>query len=79
MLEEQLPAEEHVLHDVQVVAEGQVLVDRLDAEVGGVPGGVEADRVALPRISPLSGSWMPATALMSTDLPAPLSPASAVT
>ena len=31
------------------------------------------------RISPPSGAWIPAMVLMSTDLPAPLSPTSAVT
>ncbi len=33
---ESLPAEEHVLDDVEVVAQGEVLVDDLDAEGGGV-------------------------------------------
>ncbi len=33
-----LPAEEHVLDDVEVVAQGEVLVDDLDAEGGGVAG-----------------------------------------
>ena len=41
-------AEEHVLHDVQVVAQREVLVDGGDAEVGGVLRAVQVDRAALP-------------------------------
>jgi hypothetical protein len=41
-------AEEHVLDDVEVVAQGEVLVDRGDAERLGGPGAVEVDLVALP-------------------------------
>jgi hypothetical protein len=33
-----LPAEEHVLHDVEVVAQGEVLVDDLDAQMGASRG-----------------------------------------
>ncbi|BCJ52300.1 hypothetical protein Asp14428_37750 [Actinoplanes sp. NBRC 14428] len=40
-------AEEHVLDDVEVVAEGEVLVDDFDAEGGGVAGGVDGDLVAV--------------------------------
>ena len=36
-----LATEEHVLHDVEVVAEREVLVDDLDAETGGIPRGVQ--------------------------------------
>ena len=43
-----LAAEEHVLHDVQVVAQGEVLVDGGDPEVGGRLGAVQVDRLALP-------------------------------
>jgi hypothetical protein len=43
-----LPPEEHVLHDVEVVGEGEVLVHGLDAELGRVAGGVEALRLPLP-------------------------------
>jgi hypothetical protein len=45
---DRLPAEEHVLHDVQVVGQREVLVHGGDAEVGGVLGRVEPDRPALP-------------------------------
>ena len=42
-----LAAEVHVLDDVEVVAEGEVLVDDLDAEPGGVLRPVDVDLVAL--------------------------------
>ena len=42
-----LPAEEHVLDDVEVVAEREVLVDDLDAEGGGVARAVDVDRLAV--------------------------------
>ena len=42
-----LPAEEHVLDDVEVVAQREVLVDDLDAEGGGVARAVDRDRPAL--------------------------------
>ena len=42
-----LPAEEHVLDDVQVVAEREVLVDDLDAERGRVARAVDRHRLAL--------------------------------
>ena len=45
---EPLAAEEHVLDDVEVVAEGQVLVDGLDAEARCVPRVVDVDRLAVP-------------------------------
>src|SRR5215470_15742508 len=45
---ERLPAEEHVLHDVEVVGQRQVLVDGGDAQIGGILRRVKADRVALP-------------------------------
>ena len=38
-----LAAEEHVLHDVEVVAQGEVLVHDLDAEPRGVARGVQDD------------------------------------
>ena len=44
-----LPAEEHVLDDVEVVAQGQVLVDGLDPEGGRVPRALELDGPALPQ------------------------------
>ncbi len=45
---QQLVPEEHVLDDVQVVAEREVLVDRLDAERLGITRAVEVDRLAVP-------------------------------
>ena len=72
-------AEEHVLDDVQVVAQRQVLVDRRDAKRFGVLRTVEVDLPALPAISPASGAQRPEIVLISDDLPAPLSPISAVT
>jgi hypothetical protein len=41
------PAEEHVLDDVEVVAEGEVLIDDLDAQRGRVPRTADADGAAL--------------------------------
>ena len=40
-----LPAEEHVLHDVEVVAEREVLVHDLHAQVRGVARAVHGDRL----------------------------------
>ena len=45
-----LPAEEHVLHDVEVVAQREVLIDDLDAELGRVTGGVDRDRLAVEAV-----------------------------
>ncbi len=75
-----LAAEEDVGADRQVVGQRQVLVDRLDAAVARVMRRGEGDR-ARParRISPSSWRWTPEIALISVDLPAPLSPASAST
>ena len=42
-----LPAEEHVLDDVQVVGQRQILVDGLDPQRGGVPGAPDVDRSPL--------------------------------
>ena len=42
-------AEEHVLDDVEVVAQRQVLVDRRDPECLGVARAVQVDRLALPQ------------------------------
>ena len=74
-----LVAEEHVLHDVEVVAQREVLVDRRDPERLGVLGACGSGRVALPEDLPLGGLPQPEMVLMVTDLPAPLSPTSAVT
>ena len=41
------PAEEHVLDDVQVVGQRQILVDGLDPQRGGVPGAPDVDRPPL--------------------------------
>ena len=46
---QRLVAEEHVLDDVQVVAQREVLIDRRDAQRLGVPGPVEMDAAALPQ------------------------------
>ncbi len=43
-----LPAEEEVADDIEVVAERQVLVDRGDAQLLGVLRPVDADRASLP-------------------------------
>src|SRR3984885_2372890 len=43
-----LAAEKHVRHDVQIVAQGQVLVDGGDAEIAGILRGVQVDLAALP-------------------------------
>ena len=45
-----LTAEEHVLDDVEVVAQREVLVDDLDAERAGVARRVHGDRVALEEV-----------------------------
>ena len=42
-----LAAEEHVLDDVEVVAEREVLVDDLDAELAGVGRAVDRHRLAV--------------------------------
>ena len=75
-----LAAEEHVLDDVEVVGQGQVLVDGLDPERGRVLRDADVDRPALPEDLALVGLVDPGDASWSgTDLPAPLSPHSAVT
>jgi len=52
LVQQQMPpdlvTEEHVRHDVQIVAEGQVLVNGGDPGVGGVPRGAEVHLLALP-------------------------------
>src|SRR6185312_953627 len=45
---DRLPAQEHVLHDIQVVGQRQVLIHGGDAEGSGVLRGVQLDRLALP-------------------------------
>ena len=75
-----LAPEVHVLHDVEVVGEREVLVDDLDPEASRRPSGRGCSR-ARPskRISPPSIGWIPAMHLISVDLPAPLSPTRAMT
>src|SRR5713101_3069374 len=45
---EELPAQEHVLDDVEVVAQGEVLVDGLDSEPACIACAADVDRLALP-------------------------------
>ena len=75
-----LAPEVHVLDDVEVVAEREILVDDLDPELCRVlrPGDRDA---ACPRRGSRRSptAWMPAIDLISVDLPAPLSPTSAIT
>ena len=47
-----LAAEEHVVDDVEVVAQREVLVDDLDAEVVRVTGAVDGDGLALEGVVP---------------------------
>jgi hypothetical protein len=47
-----LTAQEHVLDDVEVVAQREVLVDDLDPERRGVPGAVQLDGLTLPQDPP---------------------------
>ena len=63
-----LAAEEHVLDDVEVVAEREVLVDDLDAERGGVARAVDGDRLALEQNSPGVDGVDPADALDQSGL-----------
>ena len=44
---ELLATEEHVLHDVEVVAQREVLVHDLDAEMGGIPRRVQVAVLAV--------------------------------
>ena len=52
---EPLPAQEHVLDDVEVVGQGEVLVHGLDAETGRVPGVADVDRPTLEEDLPVVG------------------------
>ena len=67
------PTREEVLDDVEVVAEGEVLVDGRDAEVRGVSRSAIFTSLPSKRICPSSAPWMPAIAFTIVDLPAPLS------
>ena len=74
-----LTAEVHVLDDIEVVAESEILVDDLDPEPRRSFGLWIWTGWPSKIISPLSALWMPAMHLISVDLPAPLSPTSAIT
>ena len=65
--------------DVEVVAQRQVLVDDLDPQAAESFGPLIETGSPSQRISPSSIGWMPAIALIRVDLPAPLSPTSAMT
>ena len=71
---ERLVSEEHVLDDVQVVAQGEVLIDRRDPERLRIPRAVEVNGLPVPEDLPPSGAHSPEIVLIVTDLPAPLSP-----
>ena len=74
----QLAAEEHVVGDRQRRRQREVLVDGLDAGIARVDRRAEMHRPALRAGSrPLSGMTAPQSALISVDLPAPLSPMTA--
>ena len=57
-----LTPEEHVLHDVQVVTEREILVDGLDAERGGLAGRANPDRLPVPEDLPVLRSVDPGDA-----------------
>ena len=59
----QLAAEEHVVDDVEVVAQREVLVDDLDAEGVASLGPCTVTGLPSKRYSPASNAWMPAIAL----------------
>ena len=63
-----LVAEEHVLDDVEVVAQRQVLIDGRDPVRLGVARAVEVDRLALPEDLPLVGLPEPEMVLISDGL-----------
>ena len=56
---QRLVAEEHVLDDVEVVAQRQVLIDRRDADGLGVTRPVETNRLSLPHELSLVGLPQP--------------------
>ena len=76
---QQLPAEEEVADDVEVVAQREVLVDGRDAEVLGVLRAVDLTGLPSHSMTPSSSGFTPAIALTRVDLPAPLSPTRATT
>jgi hypothetical protein len=69
-----LPTEEHVLHDVEVVAQSEVLVHDLDAECGGIPRCVQVAVLAVEAHLALVVGLHAGEPLIRVDLPAPLSP-----
>ena len=54
-----LAAEVHVLDDVEVVAEREILVDDLDPELGGVLRAVDRDGLAVEADLALVEPWIP--------------------
>ena len=75
-----LAAEVHVLDDVEVVAEREILVDDLDPELRGVLRAVDVNDLAVEDdVAAVRRRGCPATHLISVDLPAPLSPTRAIT
>ena len=69
-----LPAEEHVLDDVEVVRQREVLVDRLDAEPGGIARAVDLDRPAFPQELAVVDLVDPGDALRQDRLAGPVVP-----
>ena len=70
----ELAAEEHVRGGVDVVGQGQRLVDRLDAQRLGVARVADPDRLAVDEDLAGSAGWAPDSTRISVDLPAPLPP-----
>ena len=64
-----LAPEEHVLDDVEVVGQGQVLVHGLDPEPGGVAGAMDLNRLALPEELAVVGRVDPGDAFGQHGLP----------
>ena len=69
-----LAAEVHVLDDVEVVAQREILIHDLDAESAASLGPWIETGFPSNEISPESIGWIPAIDLISVDFPAPLSP-----
>ena len=78
-LRDLLATEEEVLHDVEVVAQRQVLVDGGDAKIHGVVGARDLHLVALEPDLPVVGRMDAGDGLHQRRLPAPLSPTRATT
>ena len=67
-----LPSQEHVLHDVQVVTEREILVDGLDPERGGLARGANPNRLSVPEDLPALRSVDPGDALDHHRLAGPV-------